>query len=74
MPRPEVLGLIGLAIAGIASLAIWIRLPTGYAPRPSLCPHCGALQHNLSRPAALAHELVGSDTCIACGQKLSRGH
>ena len=71
--RPEVLGVIGLAIAGLASLAIWVRVPKGYAPRSSLCPHCGTLQHNLSRTAALAHELVGSDRCISCGQPLDAG-
>jgi hypothetical protein len=70
--RPEVLGIVGLAIASVASLAIWIHIPRGgVGPRSALCPHCGTIQHNLSRTAALAHELVGSDRCISCGQPLS---
>jgi hypothetical protein len=71
MLRPEVLGVIGLAVAALASLAIWFRLPIKASDvRPAVCIHCGTAQHNLSRTAALAHQIMGSDTCISCGEKL----
>jgi hypothetical protein len=72
--RPEVIGVLGLALAALASLAIWFRLPIGANEmRPAVCIHCGTVQHNLSRPVALAHQLVGSDACVSCGKKLSSG-
>jgi hypothetical protein len=70
--RPEVLGVLGLCIAGLASLGIWLRITQSGSTRPSVCPHCGSMQHNLSRTAALAHEIAGPANCIACGQKLPR--
>jgi hypothetical protein len=74
LPGPEVIGLIGLVIAAVASLAIWFRLPVKASQmRPAVCINCGTVQHNLSRTAALAHEFVGSDTCISCGEKLNQG-
>jgi hypothetical protein len=71
--RPEILGTIGLCVAALLSLGIWLRLPLSSAGRPAICPSCGTVQHNLSRTAALAHEVMGSDTCIACGRKLQSG-
>ncbi len=71
--RPEVLGTIGLCIAALLSLGLWLRLPLSSAGRPAVCPSCGTVQHNLSRTAALAHEFVGSDNCISCGRKLHSG-
>ena len=71
MLRPEVLGTIGLCVAALVSLGIWLRLPLRSAGRPSVCANCGTMQHNLSRTAALAHEFMGSDTCIACGHRLT---
>jgi hypothetical protein len=71
--RPEVLGIIGLCIAALLSLGLWLRLPLSSAGRPAVCPSCGTVQHNLSRTAALAHEFMGSDNCISCGRKLPSG-
>jgi hypothetical protein len=70
--RPEVLGVIGLSIAALAMLAFSFRARLGDGIRPSVCPHCGTAQHNLSRTAALAHEFLGSGDCISCGRPLSR--
>lgn len=72
MLRPEVLGVIGLGVAALISLAIWFRVPPRGGVRPSMCPHCGTMQHNLSRTAALAHEFMGSGNCVSCGKPLGR--
>jgi hypothetical protein len=69
--RPEVLGVIGLGIASFATLAISFRARMGDGVRPSVCPHCGTIQHNFSRTSALAHEFAGSGKCISCGKPLS---
>ena len=70
MLRPEVLGVMGLSVAALASLALWLRVPKPGGGRPLVCSNCGTLQHNLSRSAALTHEIFGSGSCIACGKPL----
>ena len=72
MLRPEVLGVMGLCLAALATLAIWLRVPRPGGGRPLVCNSCGTVQHNLSRTAALTHEFFGSNSCIACGGPLSK--
>ena len=68
--RPEIAGVVGLVVAAIASVIVWLRqLPpttTGKA-----CPRCGTLQPLPSRPAVLAKQIFGRDTCVGCGHNLN---
>lgn len=67
--RPEIAGIVGLAIAGVSSLGLWLRsLPAGTSGQA--CPHCGTLQPLPSRPAVLARPVFGRDVCVGCGRNL----
>ena len=70
--RPEIAGIVGLVVAGIASIGVWLRqLPP--ATTGKACPRCGTLQPLPSRPAVLAKHVFGKDACVGCGQSLSEG-
>jgi hypothetical protein len=69
MLRPEIAGTIGLVLAAITSLGLWLRrLPTGTTGKA--CPRCGTMQPLPSRPAVLAKQVFGKDACVGCGQNL----
>jgi hypothetical protein len=70
--RPEVLGIIGLAVAAVASLAIFLRVPIRSLRDPGICPHCGSVQPVFSRPASATRALLGAHKCYSCGQPMVR--
>ena len=68
--RPEIAGIVGLVVAGFASISVWLRqLPPSTTGKA--CPRCGTLQPLPSRPAVLARHVFDKDTCVGCGQSLS---
>lgn len=70
--RPEIAGIVGLVVAGFASISVWLRqLPPSTTGKA--CPRCGTLQPLPSRPAVLARHVFDKDTCVGCGQSLSEG-
>jgi hypothetical protein len=70
MLRPEIAGIVGLVVAGIASIGVWLRqLPPSTTGKA--CPRCGTLQPLPSRPAVLARHVFDKDACVGCGQSLS---
>ncbi len=69
--RPEVLGTIGLVVAALLALAIWLRLPRTLGSA-RVCERCGTRQPLPSRASALAREIYGHDRCTGCGHQLGR--
>lgn len=70
MVRPEIAGMIGLVVSAIATLALWLRRLSPTTTTGEACPRCGTMQPLPSRPAVLARQVFGTDTCVGCGQKL----
>lgn len=65
--------MIGLVVAAIASLGLWLRqLLPAWTTTGQSCPRCGAMQPLPSRPAVIARQTFGKDTCVGCGHKLDR--
>jgi hypothetical protein len=70
--RPEILGTIGLVVAALASLGLWLRQLWPITTSGEICPRCGTMQPLPSRPTVLARHIFGRDTCVSCGHKLER--